>query len=59
MGASPRGRDMNLLGMDSARNRYCQPDAMMPRIKHIFPTHFFCHRCKVVVPIAYEAAAPR
>jgi hypothetical protein len=28
----------------------------MPRIKYIFPTHFFCHRCKVVVPVTYAAA---
>lgn len=29
----------------------------MPRTKFVFPTHFFCHTCKVVVPISYEAAA--
>jgi len=21
------------------------------------PTHFFCHKCKVVVPITFQAAA--
>jgi hypothetical protein len=31
----------------------------VPRIKQIFPTHYFCHTCKVVVPIVMtpEAAA--
>jgi hypothetical protein len=34
-------------------------ESLMPRIKHIFPTHYFCHDCKVVVPIVMtpEAAA--
>lgn len=29
----------------------------MPRVKHIFRTHIFCHQCKVTIPINYKAAA--
>jgi hypothetical protein len=28
----------------------------MPRLRYLLRTHFFCHDCKVVVPITYEAA---
>lgn len=28
----------------------------MPRIKKLFTLAFFCHQCKVVVPITYPAA---